>query len=63
MMTTRLKSMLKFMLEMVSDRMKYNQRSYQAGGNYFGGVCINLLRHPAGWRAQEGYGEDSYLTG
>lgn len=34
-----------------------------AGGNYFGGVCINLLRHPAGGRAQEGYGEDSYLTG
>ena len=32
-------------------------------GNYFGGVCINLLRHPAGGRAQEGYGEDSYLTG
>lgn len=34
-----------------------------AEGNYFGGVCINLLRHPAGGRAQEGYGEDSYLTG
>lgn len=34
-----------------------------AQGNYFGGVCINLLRHPAGGRAQEGYGEDSYLTG
>ncbi|MGB8490644.1 MAG: glycoside hydrolase family 3 C-terminal domain-containing protein [Bacteroidales bacterium] len=32
-------------------------------GNYFGGVCINLLRHPAGGRSQEGYGEDSYLTG
>lgn len=32
-------------------------------GNYFGGVCINLLRHPAGGRAQEGYGEDSYLLG
>ena len=23
------------------------------GGNYFGGVCINLLRHPAWGRAQE----------
>jgi len=34
-----------------------------AQGIYFGGVCINLLRHPAGGRAQEGYGEDSYLTG
>ena len=33
------------------------------GGNYFGGVCINLLRHPAGGRAQESYGEDSYLLG
>jgi len=32
-------------------------------GNYFGGVCINLLRHPAGGRAQEGYGENSYLIG
>ncbi len=32
-------------------------------GNYFGGVCINLLRHPAGGRAQEAYGEDSYLLG
>jgi beta-glucosidase-like glycosyl hydrolase len=32
-------------------------------GNYFGGVCINLLRHPAGGRAQDAYGEDSYLLG
>jgi beta-glucosidase len=32
-----------------------------AGGNYFGGVCINLLRHPAWGRAQETYGEDPYL--
>lgn len=120
MMTPRLKSNLKFILEIVGDGMKYNQESYQAGGNerlqiptmrfydgprgmvsgtatcfpvamargasfdkdlefrvgeaigkeirandgnYFGGVCINLLRHPAGGRAQEGYGEDSYLLG
>ena len=120
MMTPRLKSDLKFILEMIGDGMKYNQASYQAGGNerlqiptmrffdgprgmvsgqatcfpvamgraasfdrdlelrigeaigkeirandgnYFGGVCINLLRHPAGGRAQEGYGEDSYLLG
>lgn len=34
-----------------------------AGGNYFGGVCINLLRHPAWGRAQETYGEDSHLLG
>lgn len=33
------------------------------GGNYFGGVCINLLRHPAWGRAQETYGEDSYHLG
>jgi beta-glucosidase len=28
------------------------------GGNLFGGVCINLPRHPAWGRAQETYGED-----
>lgn len=28
------------------------------GGNHFGGVCLNLLRHPAWGRAQETYGED-----
>ena len=28
------------------------------GGNFFGGVCINLLRHPAWGRAQETYGEE-----
>jgi beta-glucosidase len=33
------------------------------GGNYFGGVCINLLRHPAWGRAQETYGEDSRHLG
>jgi beta-glucosidase len=120
MMSPRLKSMLKFGLEILGDGGKYNHHSYQAGGNerlriptirffdgprglvsgkatcfpvsmsraatfdpelefrigkaiseeirasdgnYFGGVCINLLRHPAGGRAQEGYGEDSFLTG
>ena len=31
------------------------------GANLFGGVCINLLRHPAWGRAQETYGEDSHL--
>ena len=120
MMSPRLKSNLKMVLEILSDGQRYNQRSYQAGGNerlniptmrffdgprglvsgeatcfpvamaraasfdcdlefkigevigkeirakdanYFGGVCINLLRHPAGGRAQEGYGEDSYMLG
>lgn len=33
------------------------------GGNHFGGVCINLLRHPAWGRAQETYGEDTHLLG
>ena len=33
------------------------------GGNFFGGVCINLLRHPAWGRAQETYGEDPYHLG
>lgn len=33
------------------------------GANYFAGICINLLRHPAWGRAQETYGEDSYLLG
>jgi beta-glucosidase len=33
------------------------------GGNFCGGLCINLLRHPAWGRAQETYGEDSYLLG
>ena len=120
MMSPRLKSNMKMALEIMSDGQRYNQRSYQAGGNerlniptmrffdgprgmvsgeatcfpvamaraasfdselefnvgdvigkeirandgnYFGGVCINLLRHPAGGRAQEGYGEDSYMLG
>jgi len=33
------------------------------GSNLFGGVCINLLRHPAWGRAQETYGEDPLLLG
>jgi beta-glucosidase len=33
------------------------------GGNLFGGVCINLLRHPGWGRAQETYGEDPFLVG
>src|SRR3954469_14411580 len=28
------------------------------GGNHFGGVCLNLVRHPAWGRAQETFGED-----
>lgn len=33
------------------------------GGNYFGGVCINLPRNPRWGRAQESYGEDQYHLG
>lgn len=33
------------------------------GANYFAGVCVNLLMHPAGGRAQESYGEDPFLVG
>ena len=33
------------------------------GATFFGGVCINLLRHPAWGRAQETYGEDPFLLG
>ncbi|MBY9013347.1 MAG: glycoside hydrolase family 3 C-terminal domain-containing protein [Candidatus Lokiarchaeota archaeon] len=33
------------------------------GANLFGGVCINLLRHPGWGRAQETYGEDSFHIG
>lgn len=34
-----------------------------SGANFFGGVCVNLLRHPAWGRAQETYGEDPLLVG
>lgn len=34
-----------------------------SGANYFGGVCVNLLRHPAWGRAQETYGEDPHHVG
>lgn len=33
------------------------------GGTFFGGVCINLPRHPAWGRSQETYGEDPILLG
>lgn len=37
------------------------QEARAEGVNYFGGVCINLLRHPAWGRSQETFGEDPYL--
>lgn len=33
------------------------------GADLFGGVCVNLLRHPAWGRAQETYGEDPHHVG
>lgn len=33
------------------------------GADLFGGVCVNLLRHPAWGRAQETYGEDPLHVG
>ena len=33
------------------------------GASLYGGVCINLLRHPGWGRAQETYGEDTHLLG
>ena len=33
------------------------------GANFWGGVCLNLVRHPSMGRAQETYGEDPWLTG
>jgi beta-glucosidase len=33
------------------------------GANLFGGVCVNLPRHPAWGRAQETYGDDPIILG
>ncbi len=33
------------------------------GGNYYGGVCINIPYNPGGGRSQETYGEDSVHIG
>ncbi len=45
----------------VADVMGKELRASNA--NFFGGLCINLLRHPGWGRAQETYGEDPYLLG
>jgi len=47
--------------EKVGEVMGIEARSL--GANLFGGVCINLLRHPAWGRSQETYGEDPLLLG
>ena len=33
------------------------------GATFYGGVCVNVLRHPAWGRAQETYGEDPHHVG
>ena len=47
--------------ERVGSVMGYEARAQ--GANYFGGVCINLLRHPGWGRAQETFGEDPHHLG
>ncbi len=47
--------------ERVGDVMGRELRAL--GGNLYGGVCVNLLRHPANGRAQESFGEDPILLG
>ncbi len=42
--------------ERIGDAIGKELRAH--GGNLYGGVCVNLLRHPAWGRAQETYGED-----
>jgi beta-glucosidase len=34
-----------------------------SGATFYGGICVNLLRHPAWGRAQETYGEDPQHVG
>ncbi len=47
--------------ERVADAMGKEGRAQ--GANFFGGVCINLIRHPGWGRAQESFGEDPHLLG
>lgn len=47
--------------ERIGEAMGLEARA--AGANFFGGVCINVLRHPAWGRAQETYGEDPHCLG
>lgn len=39
------------------------QEVLAAGGNLFGGVCVNIPYHPGWGRSQESYGEDPYHVG
>jgi len=45
----------------VGEAMGYEARA--RGANFYGGVCINLVRHPSWGRSQETFGEDPLLLG
>ena len=47
--------------ERIGDAIGIEARSQ--GCDFFGGVCINLPRHPGWGRAQETFGEDPFLLG
>ena len=47
--------------ERIGDAIGTELRS--VGADLFGGVCVNVLRHPAWGRAQETYGEDPFHVG
>ncbi len=47
--------------ERIGDAIGAELRS--VGATFYGGVCVNVLRHPGWGRAQETYGEDPYLVG
>ncbi len=47
--------------ERIGDAIGTELRSI--GANLYGGVCVNILRHPAWGRAQETYGEDPFHVG
>ncbi|MFX0101762.1 MAG: beta-glucosidase [Candidatus Hodarchaeota archaeon] len=47
--------------ERIGEAMGKEVRAH--GGNFFGGVCVNILRHPSWGRSQETFGEDPFLLG
>ena len=47
--------------ERVGEAIGYEARA--GGANYWGGLCQNVLRHPAGGRSQETFGEDTHHLG
>ncbi|MEA5412884.1 glycoside hydrolase family 3 N-terminal domain-containing protein, partial [Synechococcus sp. BA-120 BA3] len=47
--------------ERIGEAMGREARTF--GANLFGGICVNLLRHPGWGRAQETYGEDPVHVG